>query len=325
MDLDELVLVDGTLALRDAAASAPAPLQLTAIGLAARGLAWPARAPAKLDLTAKTPGAGTLTADGTVSLDPGRLDVRARLGGVALAPYQLYVPARGTIQGRLDADIAMAGALGERPSAGVRGTVTVNDLALSEGPRSLVTMARLETTGLDYTWPGAVTIDRLQDPEAVGGDRAEGRRHHSPRGAARPRPPGATGRVVARAGPGAGSDAARADASPPLQIAIRETVVEGGAATFVDGAVNPTARLAFAGIRLVAQDVAWPARGATGLEFEAPMPAGGRLTARGQLNLAAPSRDAGLRVVLNDVALAPVQPYVPVRGRVRGRSAATSR
>ena len=305
VDLDEVVLVEGTLALRDVAVAAPAPLQLSAIRLTARGLAWPTRAPAKLDVTARTPGAGTLTVDGTLSLDPGRLEVRARLAGVALAPYQPYVPARSTIQGRLDADIAVVGSLGERPSAGVRGTVTVNDLSLSEGPRSLVTVARLETTGLDYTWPGAVTIDRLQvqRPSAAIERKADGT---IPLGALlvpdRRVPPDASSPGPARA---PAPDAARADASPPLQIAIRETVVEGGAATFVDGAVNPTARLAFAGLRLVAQNVAWPARGATGLEFEAPMPAGGRLTARGQLNLAAPSRDAGLRVVLNDVALAP--------------------
>ena len=319
VDLDEVVVVEGTLALRDVAVAAPAPLQLSAIRLAARGLAWPARAPAKLDLTAKTPGAGTLTVEGSLSLDPGRLDVRARLADVALAPYQPYVPAGGTIQGRLDADVTVAGSLGERPSAGVQGTLSVNDLSLSEGPRSMVTVARLETTGLDYAWPGALTIDRLriQKPTAAIERKADGT---VPLAAlfvpARGLPAHASPPEPARA---PAPDAARVDASPPLRIAIREAVVEGGGATLVDGAVNPAARLAFAGIRLVARDVAWPARGPTGLELEAPMPGGGRLTARGQLNLAAPSRDASLQVVLNDVALAPVQPYVPVRGRVSGQ------
>ena len=319
VDLDEVVVVEGTLALRDVAVAAPAPLQLSAIRLAARGLAWPARAPAKLDLTAKTPGAGTLTVEGSLSLDPGRLDVRARLANVALAPYQPYVPAGGTIQGRLDADVTVAGSLGERPSAGVQGTLSVNDLSLSGGPRSMVTVARLETTGLDYAWPGALTIDRLriQKPTAAIERKADGT---VPLAAlfvpARGLPAHASPPEPARA---PAPDAARVDASPPVRIAIREAVVEGGGATLVDGAVNPAARLAFAGIRLVARDVAWPARGPTGLELEAPMPGGGRLTARGQLNLAAPSRDASLQVVLNDVALAPVQPYVPVRGRVSGQ------
>jgi Domain of Unknown Function (DUF748) len=318
VDLDEVVVEDGALALRDATVSAPEPLQLSAIGLTARELAWPARKPARIGLTARTPGVGTLTADGTLSLDPLRLDVRTRLAGVALAPYQPYVPVRATVQGRLDADVAVAGSLGSRPNAGVRGTVTVSDLALSDGPRSLLTVARLETTGLDYAWPGSVTIHRLrvQRPSAPIERRPDGtipltalfaplRGTLAPTALSRPdrQPTPHTAR----------------EASSPIHIAIREAVVEGAGATVVDAAVSPAARLAFSGVGLVIRDIAWPARGATALQLEAPMPGGGRLTARGQLSLGSPRRDASLHVVLSDVALAPVQPYVPVRGRVGGQ------
>jgi uncharacterized protein involved in outer membrane biogenesis len=319
VDLNEVVVEEGVLALRDAAAAGAAPLQLSAIRLSARGLAWPAGKPAKIALTARTPGVGTLTADGTLSLDAARLDVRGRLAGVALAPYQPYMPVRTTVQGRLDADVAVAGSLGSRPSAGVRGTVTVSDLALSDGPRSLTTVARLETTGLDYAWPASVTIERLRvlRPSVPLERRPDGTVSLAAlSGAVRESlPPASLTEFEGKPAP----DPARAAASPPLHIAIRETVVEGAGATFIDGAVSPPARLAFAGVGLVVHNIAWPARGATALQLQAPTPGGGRLTARGQLNLGGPRRDASLHVVLSDVALAAVQPYVPVRARVGGQ------
>jgi hypothetical protein len=90
--------------LDDATAVPPARSRFRDARERARDVTWPARGPVTIDLQVATPG-GTL-GHGLGLLDPPRLDVRARLAGAALAPYQGYVPFPARIQGQASADLA---------------------------------------------------------------------------------------------------------------------------------------------------------------------------------------------------------------------------
>src|SRR5260370_28511783 len=74
-------------------------------------------------------------------------------------------------------------------------------------------------------------------------------------------------------------------ASPIVSLAAREVLFEDGAASIVDAAVSPTARVEIAGVRLTARDFSWPARAPIPVRLETPTPGAGTVTARGSPDL----------------------------------------
>jgi hypothetical protein len=87
-----------------------------------------------------------------------------------------------------------------------------------------------------------------------------------------------------------------------------------------DATVTPTASFEVAGIRLVARDFTWPSRGDTPVELLVPMPGGGTASASGKLARGLSGLD--LDVTLAGVDVAAAGPYLPLRGRTPGSSAA---
>lgn len=310
LEIDEIALDDGTVSLRDATVDPPAALHLSAVRANAREVAWPARRPAKLQLAATLPESGTLDADGTISLDPLRLDLRARLAGAALGPYQPYAPVDGRIEGRLDAEVTVTA--GQEVAAAVRGTASLSDLAIADGTRALLRVARVQTSGIEYTWPTSAKIDRLhvQTPWALIERRRDGSLPLLSLFGPVPAPPAGAGDPESA---GAGDPAAAG-----IDVAVRETVIEGAAARVIDRVVRPAARLDIAGGRLVARDLAWPPRGPAAVELMVPTPGGGSLSASGRVDLGA--RGLDLQVVLRGADVASVLPYLPLRGRISGRA-----
>jgi hypothetical protein len=268
-----------------------------------------------VELQAATPGAGTLEAAGTVLLDPLRFELRTRLAGVALGPYRPYVPLAARLEGRLEGDLTLNGALGPRFELGARGAVAFSDLAFRDGDRPILTVGRLELAGLDYAWPATASIDRvhLQRSWVLVERRRDGslpltsilgpaRRAAPLPAASEPAPPGSPA----------------PSAPPAVRVTVGESVFEGGAATILDAAVSPAAHIEVAGVRLVAHGFGWPARAPIPVELEAPTPGAGTLTARGTLDLAA--RSLEMHVIPSGVDLAPAQPYLRLRGRVTGKA-----
>jgi hypothetical protein len=307
IDIGEIAMDQATATFDDAAVTPPARLRVSPLRLVARDVTWPGRRPARVQLTAATPRAGTLTAEGTVSLDPLRFDVRAKAAGVRLGPYQPYVPLPARIRGRLDADVAVAGALTPRVDLKVRGTAGLSNVTFSEGNRRMLAVTRLQVSGLDYAWPATARIDRfhVQGSWAMLERRADGT------------VPIAALFTPVRPAPGPAASAS--DTPVPVDIAVRESLLEGGTATIVDGAVSPPARFELAGVRLRARDFAWPARGPVPVDVQGPLPGGGSLAIKGDLALARPGLDA--QVVLRGADLAQVRPYLPLRARVTGKAA----
>ncbi|MEX2221340.1 MAG: DUF748 domain-containing protein [Candidatus Rokuibacteriota bacterium] len=315
LEIGEIAVEEGRVLLDDATVTPPARLRVTPIRLTASDVTWPSRRPARVKLSATTPDAGTFDAEGTVALDPVRFELRARLAGVALAPYRPYVPLPARLQGRLEADIALKGQLGAAMQLNARGSAALADLVFADGDRPALTVGRIETVGLDYTWPATATIDRVHMKkswvhiERLPDGTLPISKLFTPARAA-PSPP------ATPAGP-AEPTAAAAEARK-VSVTVREAIFEDGSATIVDAAVSPTARIDVAGVRLAARDFVWPARGPIPVQIDMPTPGAGRLTASGQLDLAA--RAVEMQVTPTGVDVSPARPYLPVRGQIAGKA-----
>jgi uncharacterized protein involved in outer membrane biogenesis len=305
LEIAEIALEEGRVRLDDASVSPPARLRVAPIRLTARDVTWPNRRPAQVKLSATTPEAGTVEAEGTLSPGPIRFELRTRVTGVALAPYRAYVPLPAHLRGRLDADLALRGQVGEPLQLTARGTAALADLALTDGDRPILTVGRLEAVGLDYTWPTIAAVDRLHMKRSW---------VHFERRADGSLP--ITGLLSLRrpaAEPTAG-------AGPPgeLRLSVRESLFEDGSVTIVDAAVSPAARIDVAGVRLAARDFAWPASRPIPVQLDLPTPGAGQLAASGHLDLAARALEMQLKPTGVDIS--PAQPYLPVRGRIAGRA-----
>jgi uncharacterized protein involved in outer membrane biogenesis len=308
IEVGEVSVEDGRLRLDDATVEPPARLRLAPIRLTARDLTWPNRRPVAVTLTAATPDGGTIETHGTIALEPVRFDLRTRLVGIAMAPYHPYLPLAGRVQGHLDGDVAMKGTLGPKVEMGARGGLAFSDLAFADGDGStaLLTVGHLELAGFDYAWPATATVDRVHMRKSW--VRMERRADGSI-----PLTAILAARRTARAPAGP-----TPSASPVVSLAAREVLFEDGAASIVDAAVSPTARVEIAGVRLTARDFSWPARAPIPVRLETPTPGAGTVTARGSLDLIGKSLDLELHPA--GVDLAPMQPYLPVRGQAAGKA-----
>jgi hypothetical protein len=337
ISIREGVLDDGTAVVSDAAVSPTARFEVSAMRLVARDVTWPSRGPTAVELRATMPGGGTVSAAGQLDQGMTGADLDVTVAGVDVAAARAYLPLRGRLTGKASARLALKASF-EPLAAGARGTASLADLAVVDGERRLLTAEHAEVTGLDFSWPATVSVDRLRvrRPWALI-DRVSGRL--GVLDALATGPPGGSATTGAPAGvsaaPGTGGTAPGAPqlpaargapagtAAPGLQLSIRRVAVDDGSAAIIDGAVRPPASLDIASARLRIRDLARPARGPTDIELRATPPGSGTIEVRGQLRLDASTIDA--RVALDRVDVAAAQSLVPVRARLGGKASADLR
>jgi len=303
--IGELRVQDGALGVVDDTVTPAARLGLSAVALTIKNAAWPARGPAEIALSAALPGGGTLTVAGNGELDQRVVRVKVVAKDVDVAQAQAYLPFRGRVQGRVDADLDVRGRL-DPPRMRVRGAIGASDVALLGSDRQLLTVARIDVSGIDYRAPSTIVIDdvRVQKPWALI-DRDE-RGQLSLRAALETRP-GATTPVPPAA---VGGTTFRPD------VAIRHALFEDGGTNIVDDSVEPAARFQLRGTRLEMRNFTWPVKMPAEAAFATPMPRSGRVEGRGTFEIDPAKMD--VRVTLADVALSPAQPYLPFAARVSG-------
>ena len=303
--IGELRVHDGTLTVLDATVTPAARLAFSGIGVSVKNAGWPARGPAQIALDATLPGGGTLTANGTGELDQRVVRVKVGAKNVDLTQAQPYLPIRGRLQGRVDADLDVRGRL-DPPRMRVRGTVGATDVALADGGRQLLTIARLDARGVDYRAPVKLAVDdvRIVKPWALIDRNDQGQLSlRAALTAPRPAP-------VAERAP------APTDAALKPEVVIHRALFEDGGTNVVDDSVEPAARFQVRGTQLEVRNFSWPVRMPAEAMLATPMPRGGRLEGRGTFQVDPPRID--LRVTLSDVALSPAQPYLPMDARLSG-------
>jgi hypothetical protein len=218
--------------------------------LVVRGFAWPGRRPARVRLDTPLPGSGRLETRGRLFFEPARLELRARLVGVDLAPAQPYLPFRARVAGTADGTATVAAAL-EPFALTIEGTASVREPALTDGRRPLVRADRAELAGVRFTWPPRLAVERLtvQRPWALV-ERNE-RRGFPLVGLLQPRrPPGER-----RRGRGAPRPATAA-AGPPFRMEIGTLAMADGFLRFVDHTTAPSFAAELSGVALAAEGFA---------------------------------------------------------------------
>ena len=234
--LAEGIFEDGAATIIDGVTTPSARLEVAGARLAVHDLTWPSRGPVKLQLTSPAPGGGRLTVGGTLNLDPVRLEARAALDGVELAPTQPYLPIEGRVAGRVTGDLAVTVAL-DPMTVKVGGEARLERFRLSDGDRAVVTVGRVETVGIDVDWPTRVALERVRfrRPSLLIERDAEGdfavRRLVTPRWAA-PQPAGRapTGSTPSRSAP---------NPAVSTTIEVGTFTLERASARFVDQTTAP--------------------------------------------------------------------------------------
>jgi hypothetical protein len=310
VSIGELRVQNGTLTLVDGAVTPVARVGVSAIGLSVKNAGWPARGPAQIALEATLPGGGTVTVAGNGELDQRVVRVKVSAKNLDVAQAQPYLPFRGRVQGRLAADLDVRGRL-DPPRMRVRGTVGIADAVLIDGNRQLLTVARIDATGVDYRAPARISVDdlRVSQPWALV-DRDE-RGQFSLRAAL-----AGTRHATPAAGAAQDSASPPVEAAPSPEVVVRRVLFEDGGTNIVDDSVEPAARFQIRGTRLEVRNFTWPVKVPAEVVLATPTPRGGRVEGRGTFQVD-PSR-MDVRVTLAGVALSPAQPYLPIGARVTG-------
>jgi len=306
VSIGELRVQDGALTVVDGMVTPAARVAVSAIGLSVKNAGWPARGPAQIALDATLPGGGTLSVAGNGELDQRVVRVKVHAKNVDVAQAQPYLPFRGRVQGRVEAELDVRGRL-DPPRMRVRGTVGVSDLVLVDGDRQLMTVARIDATGVDYRAPAKIAVDdlRVVKPWAVVDRDEHGQLSLRAALAAKP-----------RATPAPESASAPTEAALSPEVVVRHALFEDGGTNIVDDSVEPAARFQVRGTRLEVRNFTWPVKVPAEVALATPMPRGGRLEGRGTFQVDPSRMDVSVRLM--GVALSPAQPYLPIGARLTG-------
>lgn len=264
---------DGGANIVDDAVEPAARLEVRGSRLELRNLTWPARGPAQVTLTTPMPGAGTLKARGTFSVEPTRLQLDAELDQVDLAPGRPYLPFDGRLTGRLSGRVRITGSFEDTMSLVVDGDGAVERLALADADRRVATAQRAEVTGLRYRYPTSVRIRQL----AV----------HKPWALVERNPDGSlqlVAMLAGRRGSSAGTTSAgRGPAPARVRVAVQKLTLADGFLRFVDRTTEPDYAEELAGITLVAEGLGTNPRRHGTLDLRGTLASGTELRVRGQV------------------------------------------
>lgn len=314
--IGELVVEDAAITAIDRTISPARRFLLAGTDLSVRDATWPARGPATVRLATPLPGGGDLLAEGTVKLDPQEGQLRVKVRGADVAQAQPYLPIAARVKGTAGGDVTVAGTL--KPlRLSVRGDATLSNVAVADGDRPLLGAEHAEAKGIDLQLPGRLAIDRL--------------RVRKPRIVVERDQQGVlslqtllTRRVAVAAVPPAPDAAApvsptpEAPAAPALALSIRDTIIEDAVTVVVDESVRPAARFEIPRARLAVQNFAWPGTQRARAQLNASLPAGGELDAAG--TFVAERARVNVKITLRSADVTPVQPYLPIVGRVAGKA-----
>ncbi len=275
------------------------------------------RAPARVELSARFGDRGELDASGTARLTAPlpRIAWSAELAlafrRVDLTPLGVYVPAARGVGGRVRANVTATVDYADRVTARVRGDVVGGQFALVDGDRTLLSLRRIDATGLDVQWPERVALAqvRLRQPSVLLERDRQGRFPLLDRFV-----PAAT--VETTSAPATGEARPRVPA-----VMVGEVVVENGSMVVVDHTAAAT-RVEVPRVDLTVRDATWPKSSTPArVALDAGLPGGG--TAKVEGTIVGEPASVDLTVALTNADVARLQVFFPFRAGVRARVDAT--
>jgi len=144
----------------DGAMNPPVRLEVAGARLSIQDFSFPQQGLTKIQLKSPMPGGGEVDVASTVRLDPMRVEARALLDGVALDPLQQYVPIEGRVVGKVTGDLSVKLTLDPAVVA-VGGQARLQGFRLNDGDRAVVTVGRVETSGIDVEWPRRIALQSV--------------------------------------------------------------------------------------------------------------------------------------------------------------------
>jgi hypothetical protein len=151
---------DGVIAIVDGAVSPPGRIQLQGASLQIQNVAWPAREASQVRLRTQTATGGQLDVQGQLRVDTQAVDMQIAAKQLDLATMQAFLPSRGTIEGKMDADLRVRGTLAPLAVAAT-GRLAFDDPTFGDGQRMLAYIKRVDVASLDADWPRRVTVERV--------------------------------------------------------------------------------------------------------------------------------------------------------------------
>jgi uncharacterized protein DUF748 len=295
--------LDGSGAVVDPSAGAPARFAPTTFRARVTDLTWPVSSPAGLDLLTRVEGRGSLAVAGTLRPPTAASDLRVRLDGFDLAPWARFVPFGGQLTGVAEADLRVNEPLQVGVPSRVRGMIAVRSIAVSDGADRVLSASRIEASALELDWPARLRIGRLavREPRAVvergrTGDLAIARLSGPP------------------AGPAAVSPAMPLS-RPSVGVDIGQVLVQDGAVEWRDQTITPPVQAALAGLTATVTGASWPISGPLQVRVEGRPTGGGQLQVAGRIGLRPFATET--RVTARAVDLAPYQAYLGTTARLR--------
>jgi hypothetical protein len=298
---------EGNVTVLDPLTTPPRRLTFSDFTATASGLEAGEKTLSRIALHANVPGGGEVDVGGTAGLQPRRADLRVRARGVELATLARYLPLAGTLDGIARVDARVVASHERELVLTVTGETTLDRVVLGDGARTLAGASRLSATGIAYTWPASLRVDRLtatQPSVTVERDAA-----------------GAIG-LAALVRPPAPPASASPTPAPAATVDVRiaRLQVDDGRAVVSDAASGT--RLEPRRIAVTAEDLTWPARGPARVRASASL-GGTEVSTEGSVDTGGRSAELALRVRGVDLAL--LQPWLPIAGRVRGAADADLR
>ncbi len=303
----EGVFEEGSVTIDDAVTTPPAHLDVAGTRLEVHDFAWPARGPVRVALTSPAPGGGKVDVGGTLTLDPGRLEARAVLDQVEVAPAQPYLPIDGRVAGRVSGDLAVTLAF-EPLAVQVTGQARLQRFTLSDGDRPLVSAGRAEASGVDIDWPRRVALERflLRFPKLLIERNVKGEvtlpRLVTPHWPAKPR----VGSGAAEAAP-AGADGTAPGAPRPL-VQIGTVRLERGTGRFVDETLSPPFAEQLSRVELTVTGLTTAPGGRARITGTGALGGGGSVKLEG--DAATDAQHVDLAVEVSDYAIARANAYL---------------
>jgi hypothetical protein len=244
--LSTKVSLDGVIVIVDGAVSPPGRIQLQGASLQIENITWPAREASQLKLRTETATGGHLEAQGQLRVDTQAVDMQITAKQLDLATMQAFLPSRGTIEGKMDADQRERGTLAPLAVAAT-GRLAFDDPTFGDGQRMLAYIKRVDVARLDADWPRRVMVERvaIDKPWVLLERETDGTvpllgllvaGSPAPKTAtAAPGPAAPAPRDRIAAAPGAPTGAA----TPPPVVRVGTLAVEEGFVRFVDRSTRP--------------------------------------------------------------------------------------
>ncbi|HEX6211834.1 MAG TPA: DUF748 domain-containing protein, partial [Methylomirabilota bacterium] len=309
LSVREAVFENGGTNIVDDAVEPAARFEIRGSRLAVQSLTWPARGPAQVQLSTPMPGRGTLKAQGTLSIEPTRLQLHAELDGIDLAPGRPYLPIDARVSGRLTGRARIDGSFGDTIRLVVDGDAALDRLALGDADRRLATARRVELAGLRYRYPTSVRVRAvtLDKPWALVERNADGRLEVvSLLTRRRPAPP-----PPAAAPVGPVPEPAGTPARPTrVRVAIDKLTLDDGFLRFVDRTTRPVYTEEVSAIALSAEGLGTNPRRHATVDLRGTFASGTPLSVAGQVSSFTGPLFLDLTVGIKDFPVPRLNPYL---------------